>query len=187
MEFIVALWLPILIITVVLFFASFAAWMLLPHHFSDKQKLEKEQEFMNLINDLKIPAGNYMFPYAQSKQDQGSKEFQQRYMDGPRGCLDVYDVPNMGLNMGKTVVFFLVTTAIIGYVTYFVFQIAGADNATFINVFRVAGTIGILTHASSGALNSVWFKRRQWTDSVDGVVYGLLIGLIFAAMWPAGS
>lgn len=186
MEFLVALWLPILIITVVLFFASFAAWMLLPHHFTDKKKLDKEQEFMSLINDLRIPAGNYMFPYSATKQEQGQKEFQQRYMNGPRGCLDVYDMPNMGLNMAKTVIFFLITTAVIGYITFFVFQLAGADKATFLNVFRVAGTIGIVTHASSGALNSIWFKRRQITDSIDGVAYGLLLGVIFAAMWPTG-
>ena len=140
---------------------------------------------MNLVTDLKVPAGNYMFPYAGSKQEQGSKEFQQRYMDGPRGCLDVYEVPNMGLNMGKTLVFFLITTAVIGYITFFVFQIAPPDEKNFWNVFRVTGTIGILTHAASGALGSIWFKRRQLTDSIDGVVYGLLIGLIFAAMWPA--
>lgn len=186
MEFLFDLWLPILIIAVVLFFASFAAWMLLPHHFGDRKKLANEREFMEAFKSLNIPAGNYMFPYCDSKKEQGSKEFQEKYAAGPRGCLDVYDMPNMGLNMGLTVVFFLITTAIIGYITHVVCP-PGGPEVSFMRVFRVAGTIGILTHASSGVLNNIWFKRRSITDVIDGVVYGLLIGLIFASMWPSGS
>ena len=186
MEFLIDLWLPILISAVVLFFASFTAWVILPHHFGDKKKLEKEQEVMDLVRKLNIAPGNYMFPYATSKQDQGSKEFQAKYTEGPRGCLDVYATANMGMNMVLTVIFFLITSAVIGYITHFVCP-PGGPGVDFMRVFRVAGTIGILTHASSGVLNNIWFKRRSFTDIIDGVVFGLILGLIFAAMWPSGS
>ena len=184
MEFLIDLWLPIVVSTIVLFFASFAAWVILPHHFGDKKKLAHEQEVMNLVKDLKIPPGNYMFPYADNKAEQGSAEFQTRYQAGPRGCLDVYASADMRLNMVLTVLFFFVTSAVIGYITHFVFQISGPDGETFMNVLRVAGTIGMLTHGSSGVLNNIWFKRRSWTDVLDGIVFGVLIGLIFAALWP---
>lgn len=181
MEFILDLWLPILVCTVVLFFASFAAWVLLPHHFGDKKKLEHEQEVMDLVERLNIPAGNYMFPYASTKAEQGSEEFAEKYKKGPRGLLDVYNPANMGANMGLTVLFFFVTTLVIAYITHFVFELAGPEKADFMNVFRVAGTVGILTHGSSGVLNSIWFKKPVLTDIIDGVVFGVIIGVIFGA------
>ena len=186
MEFFIDLWLPILLNAIILFFASFAAWVLLPHHFGDKKQLANENEVMKMVRELKIPAGNYMFPYAASKAEQGSKEYQQKYTDGPRGCLDVYDMPSMPKNMIHTIIFFFITSAIIGYVTYLACP-PGFTNVNFMRVFRVAGTIGILTHASSGYLNGIWFKRRKFTDVIDGIVYGLIIGLVFASLWPAGT
>jgi hypothetical protein len=183
MEFLIDLWLPILINTAVLFFASFTAWVILPHHFGDKQKLQHENEVMGMVKDLSIPPGNYMFPYATSKQEQGSKTFREKYDAGPVGCLDVYPKTNMGMNMVKTVIFFFITTTVIGYITHFT-CLPGGEGVDFWRVFRVAGTIGILTHASSGILNNIWFKRRSITDIIDGVAFGLILGLVFAVLWP---
>jgi len=181
MEFLVDLWLPIIVCTVVLFFASFAAWVILPHHFADKKRLPDQDAIMKIVEELKIPPGNYMFPYAGTKHEQNSKEFQEKYKAGPMGLLDVYELPSMPMNMVKTVIFFLITSAIIGYITY----VACPPGTEFMKVFRVAGTIGILTHGSSGVLNGIWFKKRLITDIIDGIVFGLLLGLIFALLWPA--
>ncbi len=182
MEFLTALWLPIIIISVVLFVASFVAWVILPHHFGDWKKLEKEQEFMDAVSGLNLPPGNYMYPMTHAKAEQNSDEFRERYMKGPRGVLSTWEVPNMGVNLGLTLVFFLVTTAIIAYITY---AALGPGSDMFMKVLQIAGAIGVLTHASSGVLNAIWFKRRVIMDVVDGVVYGIIIGLIFALMWPA--
>lgn len=181
MEFLTALWLPIIIIAAVLFVASFVAWVILPHHFGDWKKLDKEQEFMDAVSGLNIPAGNYMYPGTHTKEEQNSDEFRERYMKGPRGVLSTWAPPNMGVNLGLTFVFFLVTTAIIAYITL----AALGRGAEFMKVFQIAGAIGVLTHASSGVLNAIWFRRRIIMDVVDGVVYGIIIGLIFALMWPA--
>ena len=55
-------------------------------------------------------------------------------------------------------------------------------------VFRISGTIGMLTYASNNVLNRIWFRQRVWTDMVDGIVYGFLLGIIFASLWkyPVG-
>ena len=183
MAFLTDLGLAIILISIVLFFASYVAWMVLPHHFGDWKKLERESELMDAVNRWNIPAGNYMFPQAGTKKELSSQEHQKRYLRGPRGIISVYRAPNMGANLGLTFLFFFVTTAIIAYVTHIACP-PGSSDVDFMKVFRIAGTIGILTHASSGVLNSIWFKRKVSMDAVDGIVYGLLIGLIFAAMWP---
>ena len=183
MEFLTELWLPILLSAVALHFASFLAWVILPHHFSDKKKLEQEDKVMDLVRELNIPPGNYMFPYCHTKQEQGSKEFQEKYEAGPTGLLDVYPKINMGANLAWTFVYFLVTATVIGYITYV--ACAPSSNETdFMKVFRFAGTVGILTYATSGILNRIWFKARMITDVIDGIVFGLILGLIFAALYP---
>lgn len=182
MEFLVDLWLPILVATAVLWILSFVAWVVLPHHFGDFAKLDKEDELMDAIRQADVAAGNYMLPQSGSKQEQGSKEYQEKYMAGPRATLNVYSVPNMGVNMALTIAYFLVTALTIAYITNVACP-AGDDATDFMKVFRVAGTIGVLTYASSGILHKVWFKAKMWTDMLDGAVYGVALGLIFAALW----
>lgn len=184
MEFLVDLWLPILLNGIVLFFASFIAWVVLPHHFGDKKKLPNEDALMDFIRSQNLPAGNYMFPYGTHKADQNTEEFMEKYAAGPRGLVDIYDMPSMPMNMVKTVIFFLITSAIIGYITHVACP-PGAEGNSFMKIFRMAGTVGILTHASSGVLNGIWFRKRLFTDIIDGIVFGLILGLIFALLWPS--
>ena len=182
MEFLIVHWLPILVATIALWFLSFCAWVLMSHHFGDFNKLDAEDEVMDVVRNAKIPAGNYMFPYSGSNKEQSTKAYQQRYLEGPRGTLNVYDVPNMGINMSLTILYFLITATTIAYITNFACP-ADDGSSDFMRVFRVAGTIGVLTYASSGVLHRIWFKARIWTDMLDGLVYGLVLGLIFAWLW----
>lgn len=186
MAFFADLWLPILLSTFGLWILSFVAWVILPHHYADKAKVGDEEGLMNYIKQAGIGPGNYFFPYCASAKEQGDKAYVERYSNGPRGTLNVYAVPNMGANMLKTILYFFVTVATIGYITHV--ACPPGDAATdFMKVFRVAGTIAVLTYGSSGLLNRVWFTERMWTHIVDGIVYGLVAGLIFAAMWPGGA
>lgn len=182
MEFLVTLWLPILVATVALWFLSFFSWVFLPHHFGDFKKLDSENDLMELVKQSNIAPGNYMFPCANSKQEQGSKEFQELYARGPRGTLNVYNMPHMGSNMFQTILYFFVTALTIAYITNVACP-PGVDETDFTKVFRVAGTIGVLTYASSGLLHRIWFKARKWTDMLDGAAYGVVLGLIFASLW----
>ena len=180
MAFVSDLWLVILVATIALWFLSFLAWAILPHHFGDKKRLGKEDAVMDLVRQSNIPPGNYMFPYAATSKEQGDKEYMENYMGGPRGTLNIYAVPNMGKNMLNTILYFFVTVFTIAYIVH----VACPPGAEFMKVFRFAGTIGVLNYASSGVLNRIWFTERMWTNIVDGIVYGLALGLIFASMWP---
>ena len=183
MEFIADLWLPILLSTFALWILSFVAWVIAPHHYGDRSKVADEEGLMKYLSDAGVGPGNYFFPYAGSAKQQGDKQYVERYTSGPRGTLNVYDMPNMAVNMGKTILYFFVTTATIAYITHVACPPADAAS-TFIKVFRIAGTIGVLAYGTSGALNRVWFVERMWTHIVDGVIYGVVAGLIFASMWP---
>ena len=181
MGFVVDLWLPILIATVVLWLMSFLFWAVVPHHFGDRKQVADEDALMEYIRQANIAPGNYFFPYAATSKTQNSKEYAEKYTNGPRGTLNVYAMPNMGRNMGLTILYFFVTIFTIAYIVHLVCPL-GTES---MRVFRIAGTIGVLNYASTGILNRIWFTERMWTTILDGIAYGLVLGAIFAFMWPA--
>ena len=182
MEFLTNLWLPILLCGIVLFFASFVAWTMMPHRRAEWKKLPAENDFINALRGLNPPPGRYSFPNANDPETRNSPELKEAWERGPCGTLIVWGRNSMGQNMLWTVVFFIVASACIAYLSWF--GLAGKD-WTFVNVFRMTGTAGALTYSCAGIPNAIWFKRSVPNDIIDGVVYGIITGLIFAFLWPA--
>ncbi|MFO0788761.1 MAG: hypothetical protein U0805_04835 [Pirellulales bacterium] len=179
-----ALWLPILISGVALFFASFAAWMILPHHKSEWIGLPNEDAVMRQIQNDNVAPGQYCFPYAASPEAMKSDAYKAKMNAGPRGTLTLWKAPpNMAANMACTVIFFLIANAVIAYLAAMVLS-PGEDH---MRVFRFVGTAGVLTYGTANILNGIWFGRKMIADIVDGIAYGLITGAIFALLWPAVS
>ena len=183
MQFLAQLWLPILVASVVLFFLSAFAWMVLPHHNKfDWSKLPKEDEFIGAVKQADIAPGRYMFPHVGSHQEAQQPEFQEKHKTGPVGTLIVFGKVNMGLNMLWTFTFFCVCNSMLAYLAWFALS---KQQPTTMEVWRFVGTAAILTYACSAIPNDIWFKRPSITNVVDGIVYGLVCGLIFALLWPS--
>jgi hypothetical protein len=167
-----------------LFFASWAAWMLLPHHKPEWQGLPNEEGFLQSLRNAGVPAGQYMFPYSCKPEEWKSEEFKRRTEAGPNGTLTIWkSPPNMGVNMACTLAFFIVANFVIAYLA----SIAVPPGADFLTVFRFVGTAGILTYGTANILNGIWFGRKMVADIVDGIAYGLITGLVFAWLWPGTS
>jgi hypothetical protein len=180
----ISLWLPIIVSGVALFFASWAAWMLLPHHKGEWKGLPNEEAFAKFVRETGVPAGQYHYPHPASPDDWKSEAFKERMRSGPNGHLTIWAGPcNMGRNMLCTVLFFIVVNFVIAYLA----GIALPPGAGFLTVFRFVGTAGILTYGSANILNGIWFGRTIVTDIADGIAYGIITGLIFAAMWPGAT
>lgn len=178
-----SLWLPILLSGVALFFASYLAWMVLPHHKQDWTRLPDENGFIQALGSLNVPKGNYVFPYCETPEEMKSPEFLERQKMSPNGMLQVWSGPcNMGKNLVCTFLFFLAVSFCLAYLATLGVQ-PGAD---FMAVFRFVGTAGILAYAVGPVINGIWFPRKIFGDILDGIAYGLITGAIFAAMWPAG-
>jgi len=179
-----SLWLPILVSGVALFFASWAAWMLLPHHKSEWAGLPNEEAVMNALRNANVGPGQYMFPYSCKPEDWKSEEFRRRREAGPTGTLTVWkSPPNMGINMLCTWLFFTIANFVIGYLA----GIALDPGEDFLTVFRFVATAGILTYGTANILNGIWFGRKMVADIIDGIAYGLITGLIFAFLWPGSG
>jgi len=179
-----ALWLPILLSSIAVFFASFLAWVVIGHHVPDWREIPEEGKVVDFIRAQGMRPGQYVFPMARSKEAMADPEKQQRMTSGPWGTLNVWSHQvNMGSNLLKSFTFYLVTSFFVGYLG----TLALDAGATFSKVFQVTGTAGILAYAFGHVPNSIWFgthRRPMLMDILDGVCFGLLTGLIFAAFWP---
>lgn len=177
----VSLWLPVIVSGVALFFASWVAWMLLPHHKGEWKGLPNEDAVMAALKSAGVGSGQFQFPYCASPDEWKTDAFKARMQAGPNGHMVVWSGPcNMGKNMLCTVIFFTVVSSLIAYLA----GIAVPPGAEFMRVFRFVGTAGIVTYGSANILNGIWFGRRMIADIADGIAYGVITGLIFAALWP---
>ena len=184
MELLIPLWLPILLSAVVIWVISAIVWMALPHHKQDFIALPDEDGFMDYVRKSGIKPGNYVFPDFRDPKAMKSEKIQKALEEGPVGHLSVWPTPvTMGGKLVATFIVYLVVSTLIAYLT----RVALSGPAPFAKVFQVAGTAGILAYCFSFIPNAVWFgsyKRTIVANIVDGIVYGLITGAIFAWRWP---
>lgn len=182
MELLLALWLPVVVSTVALFFASFVAWVVLPHHKPDFRKWPDEEGLLAFVRESGAEPGQYLFPMMPNGS--ADPDVARHYAEGPWGMLTLWpSPPSMPANLVKTVAFFLVVNVLIGYVAVQ----ALPPGAGFADVFRLVSPVAILAYAAGSVLNEIWFTkplRAKLMDGIDGVAYGLINGLIFAWLWP---
>ncbi|MGD9853758.1 MAG: hypothetical protein AB7U20_02290 [Planctomycetaceae bacterium] len=179
---IASLWLPILLSSVAVFFASFLSWMVLQFHKQDWIKTDQEDRLMQLVREGNVAPGNYVFPYCSSSEEMKSEAFQQKYKAGPNGTLTVFPPgEGMGKKLGLTFVYFLAANFCIAYLA----TLALTAGAEFMPVFRFVSTASFLTHFAGVICECVWFHKRITGNLIDSLMFAAITGAIFGAMWPA--
>jgi len=183
MELLAHLWLPILVSAAAVWVASALAWMALPHHKKDWKALPDEGAFYRSLEALGIPPGNYGFPDCKDAAKRKDPEVKKRWEAGQVGLLSVWGKVSMGKNMVLTFLVYLVIAFFVAYIG----QAAVKPGATFGQAFRVLGSVGVVAFSFGHIPNALWFghyPRAILMCVLDGIVYGLIMGAIFAAMWP---
>jgi hypothetical protein len=184
MELLLSLWLPILLSAAAVWIVSLIVWMALPHHKGDFLGLPDEDGFMDYIRKSGIKPGNYAFPDARGRAAMQSEKVQKAWQEGPVGHLSVWQTPlTMGGKLVATFIVYLVVSTLIAYLT----RVALPGAPPFTRVFQVATTAGILAYCFSFIPNALWwgsYKRTIIANFIDGIIYGAIIGAIFAWRWP---
>ena len=182
---IVSLWLPIIAATVGVFFTSFLMWMVLPHHRKDFGKVPDEDGLMDTLRSQSAGPGQYMFPCCEDQEQMKDPDFMKKFADGPSGILIIR--PTGGFNMGKSMfqstTFNLAISICVAYVA--TFTLAAASSG--MEIFRLTGTVAFLAYAAGLGWGAIWWSR-SWSSTLkemfDGLVYGIVTGLVFMALWP---
>jgi hypothetical protein len=188
MDFVAHLWIPIVASASAVWIASALAWMALPHHKNDFKQLPDENAFAAAIRGLGIAPGSYGFPRCDHKKMK-DPEFQKKWNEGPVGTLSVWGKMSMGKNMLATFLVYLIVSIFIAYLGWAVFPHGGAE-LTRSRVFQVLGTAGVLAYSFSFIPGGIWFGqsgRSLAMGVIDGIVYGLVTGGVFALLWPGAA
>lgn len=183
MDSLLPLWLPILLSATAVWIISNIASIALPHHKQDFIGLADEDAFMDFVRRSGIEPGNYLFPDFRGREAMKSEKVCKAIEEGPVGHLSVWKTPlTMGGKLAATFIVYLVVSTLIAYLT----RVALPGVAPFAKVFQVAGTAGILAYCFSFMPSAIWFgsyKRTIVASFADGILYGLVIGTIFAWRW----
>jgi hypothetical protein len=190
MEFLLSLWLPILLSAAAVWIASMIVGMALPHHKQDWIGLPDppgEDGFMDYLRKSGLKPGNYLFPDFRGREALKSEKVEKALKEGPVGHLSVWQTPlTMGGKMVGTFIVYLVVSALIAYLTRVALPpIPGPT--PFAKVFQFATTAGVLAYCFSFIPNALWwgsYKRTIVANVIDGILYAAITGAIVAWRWP---
>src|SRR2546430_15005002 len=138
----IALWLPILLSAVIVFFASFIMHMVLAYHKSDYRKLPDEDRVTDALRSAGVTRGPaYFFPYCSFKEMKSAPVFE-KMKRGPVGLLTV--LPSWPPAMGKNMVQWFLYCLVISIFAAYLASRTLAPGSAFVPVFRVVGTVALL-------------------------------------------
>ena len=180
-----ALWLPILLSSVLVFIASSIVHMVLTFHKSDYRKLPDEENVLESMRKTGIPPGDYAFPFAASNKEMASSEMAEKYKRGPVGLLTI--LPSGPPAMGKSLLLWFVYSLIIGVFVAYVTGRTLPPEASYLIVFRISSTTAFMAYAFAHSHNLIWKGQSLGTTIkfwMDGLIYGLLTAGVFASLWP---
>jgi hypothetical protein len=186
MQFLVDLWLPILVSGAFVFIASSLHHMVLQIHKNDFSKLPDEEGLLAAMRDHGVRPGAYFFPHCGSMKEMGSAETKAKFQEGPVGVLLVR--PSGMMNMGKPLLQWFLFTLLVGVIVAYLTAFTLPKGTRFVDVFRVAGTAAFLGYAVYALQDSIW-KGQRWGVTfkffLDGFAYALITGATFGWLWPA--
>ena len=185
MEFLTQLWLPIVVSAVLVFILSALAWTVLPHHKKDFTGLPNADAVQATMRQNPPAPGQYAMPWVSDMRALQDPAVKEKMMQGPRAYITVVPngMPAMGPMMAKSVVFYLVVSLLVAYVTWH----ALGRGVEYLQVFRIAGTTASMAYILATVPDSIWFGR-PWGNfgrqALDGLVFGLATAGVFGWLWP---
>lgn len=179
-----ALWLPILISAVLVFFASFLIHMVVGYHAADYGRVSSEDDVMDALRGFAIPPGDYLVP-CPGRRGARDPEFVAKHKKGPVLLMTVF--PAGDLSMGKQLAMWFVYCAVVGLFAAYLTSRALPAGTEYPEVFRFAATVAFVGYGLALWQHSIWYRRKWATtlrSNVDALIYGLLTGGTFGWLWP---
>ena len=185
MEFLVTLWLPILLSAVAVFLVSSVFHMAINLHKNDTKGLSNEVEVAEALRGGGVKPGEYLIPFCGDMKEMGTPEFKAKLDRGPVLFMTV--MPNGPMKFGASLVQWFVYSIILGVLVAYVghLTLQGVEKIT---VFRVLGTVAVMPYAFAYIQDFIWKGRSAkvcFKFGFEGLIYGLVTGAIFAWLWPA--
>ncbi len=184
MAFVAQLWLPILLSSLFVFFASALAWMVMPHHQKEWGKLPSQDAVLAALRAQPAPPGLYTVPGVNNPADRKDPAWRAELERGPSAMITLRPggMPPMGGTMFKSYLGNVVVAFFCAYIASHVL----APTANYLEVFRVVSTLGFMSYCFASIQESIWFGR-PWSSFIrqafDALVWGCLMGGTFGWLW----
>lgn len=128
-----------------------------------------------------------MLPYC-SPENANTPETKRKFAEGPVGVmfLRANGMVNMGVTLSQWFVFTVIVSLFAAYVAANTLSV-GADN---MQVLRVVATVAFMAYAFGAVPYAIWWGqpwKALFKDVIDGLIYGLITGALFAWLWPAAT
>ena len=179
-----SLWLPVILSAVFVFIASSLVHMLLKYHGSDFRPLPSEDDVMADLRKYDIEPGEYYMPFISDMKDRETPGFKEKLANGPVGFMTI---TSSEYEMGKSLAAWFIYCLLVGFFTAYLTGLALSPGASFMEVFRFAGTASFGAYFLALVQNSIWYKRAWKTTAkylLDGFIYATLTAATFGWLWP---
>jgi len=179
------LWAPILLSSVLVFFASFVLHMLIPWHRDEMKKLPQEEQILDALRPFDIPPGDYIAPHCSGPKEMATPEFAERQRKGP--IVFIHRYPHDPSRMGRSLMMWFAYILVISFFAAYVACHALRVGASYLHVFRFAGTTAFLGYTAALWQMSIWYGRPWKTTlkvTVDGIIFAGLTAGTFGWLWP---
>jgi len=180
-----ALWLPILLSSIIVFVASSIIHMATPWHKSDYRKVPDEDKVMEALRPFSLSPGDYMMPRPSSMQDLKSPAFTEKRSKGPVMVFTV--MPGGPVSMARSLVLWFLYSVVVGILAGYATAVALAAGASYTQVFRLVSVAAFIGYAVALWQMSIWYHRSWGTtirSTIDGLIYALLTAGVFGWLWP---
>lgn len=172
------LWLPILVSAVIVWIASALIWTVLPWHKNDYAQTGDEEGVRTALRGLS--PGLYNVPHVADMKDLKKPEVKQKFDEGPLAFITV--LPNGMPSMGRSMSLSFVFNIGVGILCAYMVSRTMTPDASYLEIFRIAGTVAWMAYGIGIIPDSIWFGR-PWSSTAkhlfDALVYGLLTGGTF--------
>jgi len=180
-----ALWLPILVSTILVFVTSFLLYMVLPHHRTDFDRIEDEERFSAELQSHGLKKGQYIFPYFASPIDAKDPDYQERVRRGPIGILTVgaNQLSPSAVQLMSQFVYFIALNTVVAY-------IAGQTlppGAEYMTVYQLVGATALIAYAGAHFAYPIWYHFKwsfAWKAAADAILISIIMAGVFAWLWP---
>ena len=176
---------PILLAAVLVFIVSSIIHMVLGYHRSDLKPVPNDTAVQNALRPFNLAPGDYALPMAGSMADMKNPAFLEKMNKGPVVIMTVGEngMPGMGKSLGLWFGYSVVVSIFAAYVA----SRALGVGASYIDVFRFAGTTAFAGYSLGLLQNSIWW-RRNWGMTLrsvfDGLIYALFTAGALGWLWP---
>lgn len=180
----VSLWLPILLSTIAVFFASSLIHMVLKYHKTDFRGVPNENAIIDAVRAQNLAPGEYAVPHADDPSRLKDPDFIDKWKRGPV-FMTVF--PHGNLSMGPQLAQWFVYSLLASISAAYIASRALGTGANYMDVFRFAGATAFFCYSFAQWQQSIWYKRPWSTtikNTIDGLIYALITAGFFGWLWP---